>query len=75
MRASTQRAPIFKNTLHDFKGHRVVNHSKYEYTRVNPYGSVAGINYCGNFFPLLKRAHCGMVEDESDTAKKERSTE
>ena len=41
-----------------FKRHDTVNHSKKEYARHNPDGTVSHVNSCESFFSLLKR---GMV--------------
>jgi len=45
--------------LKQWKKHDKVIHSKYEYWRRNPDGSVAGINFCESFFSLLKRGVFG----------------
>jgi transposase-like protein len=39
--------------------HEVVNHSKLEYVRHNPGGTVSGVNHCESFFSLLKRGLMG----------------
>jgi len=39
--------------------HDVVNHSKKEYSRRNPDGTVSGINFAESFFSLLKRGLTG----------------
>jgi len=35
--------------------HEIVNHSKKEYARTNPDGTLASVNHCESFFSLLKR--------------------
>jgi len=52
---NTDEHPIYRNPLKNWKAHQTVTHSKYEYTRKNDDGSMAGINHCESFFSLLKR--------------------
>jgi transposase-like protein len=49
----------YKNPLKKWKEHHAVNHSKYEYHRENPDGSVATTNSAESFFSLLKRGVYG----------------
>ncbi len=49
----------YKLALKDFKRHDCVNHSKYEYARHNPDGTVSHINTGESFFSLLKRGVFG----------------
>ena len=56
---NTDDHPSYKNPLKTYKRHEVVNHSRKEYTRRNPDGTTAGVNYCESFFSLLKRGVVG----------------
>lgn len=56
---NTDDHPSYKNPLKAYKRHEVVNHSRKEYTRRNPDGTTAGVNYCESFFSLLKRGVVG----------------
>jgi transposase-like protein len=55
----TDEAAYYRGRLPEYKGHTVVNHSAYEYTRRNPDGTISGINCCESFFSLLKRGIVG----------------
>jgi|ERR1700722_6150200 len=52
---NTDELPAYRKPLQDWKAHHSVNHSKFEYARHNPDGSVTHINTCESFFSLLKR--------------------
>jgi len=56
---NTDEHPAYPVELKKWKGHQTVIHSKYEYSRKNPDGSVSGINHCESFFSLLKRGVFG----------------
>jgi transposase-like protein len=56
---NTDDSGVYRGKLKDFKDHRVVNHSKREYSRTLPDGSKAHINTCESFFSLLKRGVYG----------------
>ena len=45
--------------------HDVVNHSRKEYARHNPDGTVSGVNHCESFFSLLKRGLMGTFHAAS----------
>jgi transposase-like protein len=55
----TDEHPAYTSPLKDWKSHSTVVHSKYEYSRRNPDGTVSGINHCESFFSLLKRGVYG----------------
>jgi transposase-like protein len=55
----TDELPAYKNPLKDWKKHSTVVHSRHEYSRRNPDGTVSGINHCESFFSLLKRGVYG----------------
>ena len=55
----TDEHPAYPKPLKDWKSHSTVVHSKYEYSRRNPDGTVSGINHCESFFSLLKRGVYG----------------
>jgi transposase-like protein len=56
---NTDEHGAYRNPLKAWKAHHRVVHSRKEYTRKNPDGSVAGVNYCESFFSLLKRGVIG----------------
>ena len=64
---NTDEHPAYKIPLKDYAGHERVNHSKFEYARHNPDGTVSHINTGESFFSLLKRGvfgawHCISAE-------------
>jgi transposase-like protein len=56
---NTDEHTAYRQPLKDWKKHNTVVHSKYEYSRRNPDGTVSGINSCESFFSLLKRGVYG----------------
>jgi transposase-like protein len=56
---NTDEHPAYKIPLKDYAGHERVNHSKFEYARHNPDGTVSHINTGESFFSLLKRGVFG----------------
>jgi hypothetical protein len=56
---NTDESGVYRGKLKAYKRHDVVNHSKYEYARHNPDGTVSHVNSCESFFSLLKRGVCG----------------
>jgi transposase-like protein len=58
---NTDQSHIYKNVLFPwevFDRHHVVNHSRKEYARVNPDGSLASVNHCESFLqPFEARTH------------------
>jgi transposase-like protein len=56
---NTDELPAYKKPLKAWKEHQAVNHSKFEYSRVNRNGSKSGVNHCESFFSLLKRGVYG----------------
>lgn len=56
---NTDQFGMYHTLLYPWAKHDVVNHSRLEYSRVNPDGTVAGVNYCESFFSLLKRGLVG----------------
>lgn len=56
---NTDEAPAYRKPLKHWKAHHAVNHSKCEYRRFNPDGSVACTNTAESFFSLLKRGVYG----------------
>ena len=49
----------YRQPLKEWKSHSTVVHSRGEYHRRNPDGTVSGINHCESFFSLLKRGVYG----------------
>ena len=56
---NTDESGVYRRQLKAFKRHDVVNHSKEEYARTNPDGTVSHVNSCESFFSLLKRGVVG----------------
>jgi len=56
---NTDEHPAYRNPLKHWKKHQAVNHSRGEYQRHNPDGSVASTNTTESFFSLLKRGIVG----------------
>jgi transposase-like protein len=56
---NTDEHAAYKLALRGYKRHDKVNHSKYEYARHNPDGTVSHVNTCESFFSLLKRGVFG----------------
>jgi transposase-like protein len=56
---NTDEHGAYRNPLKHWKAHHRVNHSKMEYHRTNPDGSVATTNSAESFFSLLKRGVVG----------------
>jgi transposase-like protein len=56
---NTDEHPGYKNPLKDYARHDTVNHSKEEYHRRNPDGTVSTTNSAESFFSLLKRGVYG----------------
>jgi transposase-like protein len=56
---NTDEHPGYKAPLKDFAKHDTVNHSKDEYHRANPDGTVSTTNSAESFFSLLKRGVYG----------------
>lgn len=64
---NTDESPAYKFGLKGHKRHDRVNHSRFEYARHNPDGTVSHVNNCESFFSLMKRAvfgswHCISAE-------------
>ena len=55
----------YRNPLKHWKQHHAVNHSKAEYQRKNPDGSIASTNTAESFFSLLKRGVYGSFHHVS----------
>jgi transposase-like protein len=55
----TDEHGAYRNPLRAWKSHSTVVHSRKEYSRRNPDGTVSGINSCESFFSLLKRGVYG----------------
>jgi transposase-like protein len=55
----TDEHTAYRNPLKEWKDHSTVVHSRCEYSRRNPDGTVSGINHCESFFSLLKRGVYG----------------
>jgi transposase-like protein len=67
---NTDQNNIYKSIVYPivkgrFGKHEVVNHSRGEYARHNPDGTVAHINTCESFFSLLKRGMFGAFHHVS----------
>lgn len=56
---NTDEHPAYTVPLKDYAGHERVNHSRFEYARHNPDGTVSHINTGESFFSLLKRGVFG----------------
>jgi hypothetical protein len=56
---NTDEHPGYKNPLKQFARHDTVNHSKEEYHRRNPDGTISTTNSAESFFSLLKRGIYG----------------
>jgi transposase-like protein len=56
---NTDDHPAYRPALKQYAKHDVVNHTKKEYQRINPDGSIAHVNTCESFFSLLKRGVYG----------------
>jgi transposase-like protein len=56
---NTDEHTSYRNPGKEYKEHQVVNHSKKEYERRNPDGSVTCTNTAESFFSLLKRGVIG----------------
>ena len=56
---NTDEHSAYKLTLKGQKRHQRVNHSKYEYARHNPDGTVSHVNTCESWFSLFKRGIYG----------------
>jgi transposase-like protein len=56
---NTDEHAAYKLALRGYKSHQRVNHSRYEYARHNPDGTVSHVNTCESFFSLLKRGVFG----------------
>jgi transposase-like protein len=56
---NTDEHSAYKLALKNQARHDRVNHSKYEYARHNPDGTISHVNTCESFFSLLKRGVFG----------------
>lgn len=56
---NTDDSGVYRDQLKAYKRHDVVNHTKKEYVRALPDGSLAHVNTCESFFSLLKRGVYG----------------
>jgi transposase-like protein len=56
---NTDEHGAYRNPLKNWKAHHRVVHSKFEYKRNNPDGSIASTNTAESFFSLLKRGVYG----------------
>jgi transposase-like protein len=56
---NTDEHPSYKVALKGQDRHQRVNHSKYEYARHNPDGTVSHVNTCESWFSLMKRSVFG----------------
>lgn len=56
---NTDENLAYRNPLKEWKKHNTVVHSKYEFKRRNPDGTISGVNSCESFFSLLKRGVYG----------------
>jgi transposase-like protein len=56
---NTDQSGVYRGRFKDYKRHDIVNHSKLEYARHNPDGTVSHVNSCESFFSLLKRGVYG----------------
>lgn len=56
---NTDEHGAYRNPLKEWKAHHRVVHSRKQYAKRLPDGSVASVNYCESFFSLLKRGVIG----------------
>lgn len=56
---NTDEHPSYKMALKGQERHQRVNHSRYEYARHNPDGTISHVNTCESWFSLFKRATFG----------------
>lgn len=56
---NTDDSGVYRRQFKDYKRHDIVNHSKEEYARHNPDGTVSHVNTAESFFSLLKRGVYG----------------
>jgi transposase-like protein len=56
---NTDEHPAYRRPLKQYKAHHAVNHSKVEYHRKNPDGTICTTNSAESFFSLLKRGVYG----------------
>jgi transposase-like protein len=56
---NADECPAYRKPLKQYKAHNAVNHSKVEYHRTNPDGTVCTTNSAESFFSLLKRGVYG----------------
>ena len=56
---NTDEHGAYRNPLKEYKRHDRVVHSRKQYTKIMPDGSVASVNCCESFFSLLKRGVYG----------------
>lgn len=56
---NTDEHGAYRNPLKEWQAHHTLVHSRKEYTRRNPDGSTAFVNFCESFFSLLKRGVVG----------------
>jgi transposase-like protein len=56
---NTDEHVAYKKPLRDFNRHDRVNHSRFEYARHNPDGTVSHVNTCESFNSLIKRGVFG----------------
>ncbi len=56
---NTDEHRAYRMPLRRYKRHDRVSHSRYEYARHNPDGTVSHVNTCESFFSLLKRGVFG----------------
>jgi transposase-like protein len=56
---NTDEHAAYKQPLKDYKRHDRVVHSRFEYARHNPDGTVSHVNTCESWFSLLKRGVFG----------------
>jgi transposase-like protein len=56
---NTDELPAYRKPLKEYQAHHAVNHSKEEYHRTNPDGTVCTTNSAESFFSLLKRGVYG----------------
>ena len=62
---NTDQSPLYPPIAKPYKRHDAVNHSKKEYARHNPDGTVSHVNTCESFFSLLKRGVFGAFHHVS----------
>lgn len=63
---NTDQCAVYHNLLFPWVRHDTVNHSKKEYARHNPDGTVSHVNHAESFFSLIRRGMIGVYHSVSE---------